>query len=74
MNSERLGNTSRDILLVLIITNCLTRASLRVEYIFLVTKINIYIYIYIHTHTSFLIIKKREKKARRLIPKKINVE
>jgi len=64
MNSERLGNTSRDILLVLIITNCLTRASLRVEYIFLVTKMNIYIYT--HTHTSFLIIKKKGKKSTKI--------
>jgi len=31
MNSEGLENTSRDISLILIITNCLTRASLRVE-------------------------------------------
>lgn len=46
MNSERLGNTSRDILLVLIITNCLTRASLRVEYIFLVTKMNTHTHIF----------------------------
>jgi len=64
MNSERLGNTSRDILLVLIITNCLTRASLRVEYIFLVTKMNIYIHT--HTHTSFLIIKKKGKKSTKI--------
>jgi hypothetical protein len=65
MNSERLGNISRDILLVLIITNCLTRASLRVEYIFLVTKMNIYIYIYTHTHI-FSNHKKKGKKSTKI--------